>query len=168
MQPMDGFDTIKELKKDWPDMKVLAFSMFETEMHILKMLFHGANGYIYKNSNPKELIIAIETLYEYEYYYNDAATRKMVYEIKNKLIKLPKLTEAEIEVLRYHCKGHTYMKTAEKIGTSLKSVQGHMDSLHNKLNIHKSQNLFQFAIQFGYFHIDTNIDKDEWGKGKRK
>src|SRR5688500_3685704 len=59
MPVMDGFETAKHIKKHWPEMKMLAVSMFNQEHTIIKMLRCGVNGYVLKDIEPHELRKAI-------------------------------------------------------------------------------------------------------------
>src|SRR6185437_6144063 len=55
MPGMNGYETLLKIKDKWPSIKVLVLTMFNNEYSIIKMLSGGANGYLLKNSDPKEL-----------------------------------------------------------------------------------------------------------------
>jgi DNA-binding NarL/FixJ family response regulator len=59
MPEMDGYDTAKWLKKNYPGIKVLALSMYDNEQAVINMLKCGAKGYILKDSDPAQLKTAI-------------------------------------------------------------------------------------------------------------
>lgn len=63
MPVMDGFETAKKLIHEYPNVKVLAFSVNDEEKDVLKMLRSGAHGYILKGADPGELKKAIEVVY---------------------------------------------------------------------------------------------------------
>ena len=63
MPVMDGFETTKALNADYPNVKILAFSVNDDEKDVLKMLKNGAAGYILKGADPGELRKAIEVVY---------------------------------------------------------------------------------------------------------
>src|SRR5471030_2803307 len=52
MPEMNGYETAAIIHKKWPKIKMLALSMFDTEMNIIKMLHNGAHGYLLKDSKP--------------------------------------------------------------------------------------------------------------------
>ena len=58
MPDMDGYETVRWLHKNYPQVKVLALSMFSDENTIIRMLRLGAKGYILKNIEPEELKLA--------------------------------------------------------------------------------------------------------------
>src|SRR5690349_7069624 len=54
MPVWDGYETLDAIRKKWPDLKVLILTMHKHELAIIKMFRSGANGYMLKNSAPKE------------------------------------------------------------------------------------------------------------------
>lgn len=69
MPKMDGYDTTQWLKKNYPDIKVLALSMYDDENAIIRMLKCGAKGYILKDSDPAELKQAIHAVLTKGFYH---------------------------------------------------------------------------------------------------
>ena len=64
MPETNGFETAKIIKQKWPDIKILAVSVYDSEFNIIGMLRAGAGGYILKDSQPAILRKAVESLYE--------------------------------------------------------------------------------------------------------
>ncbi len=62
MRKMDGHASTLWLKSNYPEIHVLALSMYEDEMNIIKMLRNGAGGYILKESNPGEVVRGIRSI----------------------------------------------------------------------------------------------------------
>ena len=81
MPMMDGFETTQWLKINYPDIKVLALSMYDNESSIIRMLKCGAKGYILKDSEPTELKAAIDDLVNKGYYYSDLVSGKLIHAI---------------------------------------------------------------------------------------
>ena len=59
MPKKDGYETALWLKRNQPDIKVLALSMYDDENAIIRMLKNGARGYILKDAEPEELKAAL-------------------------------------------------------------------------------------------------------------
>ncbi len=78
MPEMDGFETTLWLKHNHPKVVVMAFSMYDTETAIIRMMKSGAKGYILKDSDPSELKFALESLFAKGYYYNELVNSKMI------------------------------------------------------------------------------------------
>lgn len=141
MPKMDGYDTLKYIKKAWPDIKVLVISIYKNEFTILKVFRAGANGYMTKDSDPQELKKALLSIYYTGYFDNshsicmnrDADTRS------NLLI-----TDRESEFLRLCCTDMTYPQIAEYMNISQHTVEGYRDMMYKKLHVNSRVGL---AIQ---------------------
>ncbi|MGN6568105.1 MAG: response regulator transcription factor [Flavipsychrobacter sp.] len=153
MPVMNGFDTLIEIKKRWPDMSTLILSVFDDELYIIRMIMSGANGYLLKNCSPGELKNAIESVYNNGYYYNSQRVRKYYKMVENKEIKLPRFTPNELEVLKYSCSDLSYSEIANRMGKTSRSIEGYRDSLFRKLNINSRVGLVIHAIKFGIVTI---------------
>ncbi|WP_159732094.1 response regulator transcription factor [Sphingobacterium sp. 18053] len=70
MPVMNGFETVKALRKKYPQLKMLAFSVNDDEKAVVKMLECGANGYVLKGADPDELQRAIEVIYNGGQYFS--------------------------------------------------------------------------------------------------
>jgi len=81
MPEMDGYETTLWLKTHYPEIKVLALSMYDDEHAIIRMLRNGAKGYILKDSDPSELRAAIEALLKNGFYHNEIITGKLIHTI---------------------------------------------------------------------------------------
>ena len=71
MPDMDGYETVRWLHKNYPQIKVLALSMFSDENTIIRMLRLGAKGYILKNIEPEELKLALDSIMKKDLYLSE-------------------------------------------------------------------------------------------------
>ncbi|MBS0030231.1 response regulator transcription factor [Chitinophaga sp. 22321] len=153
MPGKDGYQTAEHLRLHFPDIKVLALSTLESEAAIIKMIKHGAKGYILKDADPSELKIAFDEIMSRGYYYNDLVTRKVMQSInhlvdeKNPLPIFTKLTEREIQFLKLACSEKTYQQIAKEMFVSERTVDGYRDALFKKLDISTRVGLVLFAIK---------------------
>src|SRR5438067_1857059 len=69
MPQMDGIEATRLLLRKYPDLKVIALSMFDEENLIVEMLEAGAKGYLLKNADKQEILDAIENVYEDKVFY---------------------------------------------------------------------------------------------------
>ena len=70
MPKMDGIQAAKIIKKEYPHIKILAFSMFDQDEAVGKMIAAGASGYILKNTSLNEVLKAILTVAEGKSYFD--------------------------------------------------------------------------------------------------
>jgi DNA-binding NarL/FixJ family response regulator len=114
MPEMDGYETVKWIKKNHPGVKVLALSMYDNETAIIRMLKYGAKGYILKDSDPIQLKNALEDLVKKGFYYSELVSGKLISAI-NKMDSegdvfetTVHLNEREKDFLRHSCSEFTY------------------------------------------------------------
>lgn len=156
MPEMNGFETTLWLQKNYPQVKVLALSMFDTESKVIKMLKCGARGYLLKNSKPKELIEAIETIEKSGFYLSDLVNSNMskallTNEINNNT--LMELTEREIQFLKYCCTELSYKEIATEMNIGHRTVDGYREAIFQKLDIHTRIGLVMYAVKNGIVNI---------------
>ena len=156
MPVMDGFDTAKYLQANFPDVKFLVLSMNEDEESLVKMLNFGAKGFVGKDIEPEELLLAISKILHGGFYYSDRMTEHLINSLqpKQKDVLIDSLTDRELEFLKYACSELTYKQIADKMFVSPKTVEGYRDSVYSKLNIKSRVGMCMFAIKAGIYKIE--------------
>jgi len=154
MPGMDGYDTAAWLKENFPDVKVLALSMYDDEAAIIRMLKNGAKGYILKDSNISDVRAAIESVISKGYYHSELVTGKLIHSINHldapahsSIKELLKLNNKETEFLKLACTEMSYKEIAEKMFLSPRTVEGYRDVLFEKLGVKTRVGLVLFAIK---------------------
>lgn len=159
MPEMDGFETTQWLKKNHPEVHVLALSMYDNETSIIRMLKCGAKGYILKDSEPAELRAAIEALMNKGFYYSDLVSGKLMHAINKMdddgdgLKSLVPLNERETDFLKYTCTELTYKEIADKMFVSPRTIDGYRDALFEKLHVKTRVGLVMYAIKNGIVNV---------------
>jgi DNA-binding NarL/FixJ family response regulator len=151
MPVMDGFETAKWIKANHPNVLILALSMQDDDISLIKMIKSGANGYLLKNIHPIELEKALDGLVSKGYYYPDWAANKIFSSFsgdeQHKTHQEIVFTEKENEFLKYCCSEMTYKEIAEKMFCSSRTVEGYRDSLFSKLGLKTRVGLAVYAIK---------------------
>jgi len=153
MPAMDGYASAEWLKNNHPDVKVLALSTMDAETSIIKMIRHGARGYILKDAEPAELKQAFDQVFTLGYYYNDIITRKVMLSIsqliddRSPLNALVKLSDRELEFMRLACSEKSYQVIAKEMFVSERTVDGYRESLFKKLNVSTRVGLVLYAVK---------------------
>lgn len=160
MPEMDGYDTAAWLKQNFPQVKVLALSMYDDEAAIIRMLKNGAKGYVLKDSNIAEVRNAIESIISKGYHHSDLVTGKLIHSINHldipghsSIKELLKLNNKEIDFLKLACTEMSYKQIAEKMFLSPRTVEGYRDTLFEKLGVKTRVGLVLFAIKNGIVTI---------------
>jgi len=152
MPEMDGFETTQWLHKTYPQVKILALSMFSDERTIIKMFRLGARGYLSKNTDPGELKRALDSLADKGVYLSDYVSGKLVMGLHDDMDKATRdivLNEKERDFLRWTCSELTYKDIAAKMFVSPRTVDDYRQSLFNKLKVHSRVGLVMYAIRNG-------------------
>jgi two-component system nitrate/nitrite response regulator NarL len=146
MPKCDGICATRTIKKEFPDTKVIAFSMFDQPEAIQQMKHAGASGYIMKNSSLKKVIEVIRQVAKGETFYDD----DKVY--KDDTIKEEEilLSHREKEILRHIGDGKTSQEIADILFIGKSTVDTHRKNILRKLNIHGKTDLVRFAVESKY------------------
>lgn len=156
MPEMDGFETTQWLHKTYPQVKVLALSMFSDEKTIIKMFKVGAKGYLLKNTDPEELKKALDALIDKNVYLSEYVSGKLVsglHQESEEPVKEVILNEKEREFLRWTCSELSYKEIASKMFVSPRTVDDYRQALFNKLKVHSRVGLVLYAIKNGIVEV---------------
>lgn len=155
MGETSGVEITAEIKKQYPEVKILTLSMHGEKNYILKMLEAGANGYILKNAGKEEMVNAIQTAAEGNTYFSSQVSAKLLEHLSNpggtskKKQEDTPLTDREVEVLILIAEEYSNPEIAEKLFISVRTVDTHRRNLLDKLGVKNTAGLVKYAIQKG-------------------
>ena len=141
MPGMNGIQAVWEIKKQFPEIKVLMLTVFEDDEKIFGAIKAGANGYLLKKDSPQKIIDAIISLDKGESAMNGViATKVLEYfqhnEVLIKELEGLNLTKKEKEILQLLIKGSSYKEIAATVFISIETLNSHIKNIYRKLNIH--------------------------------
>lgn len=145
MPKCDGISATKIIKKEFPNIKIIAFSMFDQDEAVEQMKIAGASGYIMKNSSLKILIEAIRIVYNGGYFFDNSISGKDI--ASNEEIIL---SSREKEILQLIGQGHTSQEIADSLFIGKRTVDTHRKNIIKKINIHGKTDLIRFAVERKY------------------
>lgn len=150
MPLVNGYEATLWLKQNYPSVRVLALSMFEDDEPIIKMLKCGAGGYVLKESNASDLMFAIKTIAEHNYFLNDLVSGKLLRSLQDD-VKIPDpvagLTANEIRFLELCCSELTYKEIAGNMCLSPHTIDNYRDALFQKFDLKSRTGLVIFALK---------------------
>ena len=155
MPEMNGIDATRQIKKLYPDVRVLILTMHENEGYLFQSLRAGASGYMMKEAADTELIQAIRTVQAGRFYLSPIAQSMMVGDYLQRVHageekdSYNDLTEREREILVLVAEGLTNNQIAEKLIISPKTVDTHRTHVMDKLNLHSRAELVKYAMRRG-------------------
>ena len=155
MPRMNGMDAIREVKKRYPETKIIALTVHKEEEYVLTTLQAGADGYVLKDATHAELLMAIKNVLMGKPYLSPGVSEKVIegYLDGKKTVKdksaWQTLTDREREILKLIAEGYKNKEIADYLCISLKTVEKHRANLMKKLDLHNTAALTAFAMKKG-------------------
>jgi len=155
MPIMNGVQAARLAKEKAPGIKMIALSMYSDENYYFSMIEAGACGFLLKNSNFQEVEKAILDVYNDKSYISiEILNNIMKYPQKTKISNInEELTEREVEILLFICKGLTNNEIAERLELSKRTVDKHRENLLMKTQSKNTANLVIYAIKNGFLKL---------------
>ncbi|HMI61843.1 MAG TPA: response regulator transcription factor [Puia sp.] len=153
MPRLDGISAAKILLQRYPNLKIIALSMFEEEDLIVEMLETGAKGYLLKNADKKEIMEAILTVNEGNIFYCKHTTAHLASLIvKSKFdsrLKAPAtlFTDREKDIIRLICRQHTAQEIGDLLFLSKRTVEGYRTRILEKMDVKNTAGVVIFALK---------------------
>ncbi len=154
MPVMDGYEATTWLQEHFPNIQVIALSMKNDQPSIVKMIHHGASGYILKESTLKEVHYAITKVYEKGFWSDISIDTTLFSSCKYEMPVQKKPTSSdnkfsprELEFIQYAASDLAYKQIADKMGISFTTVENYRASCFEKINISSRVGLVIYAIK---------------------
>lgn len=159
MRDMNGIEATRQIKKENPDINIIALSMHSERQIVVGTFRAGASGYLLKDSTSVELVEAIRTVYSDRKYVSQKISNIVLQEISDakmdsEEIGVEVLTNRESEILQLISEGNSTKRIAEVLFISPKTVESHRANIMEKLNIHNLPELTKYAIRTGLTSLD--------------
>ncbi len=159
MPVLNGLEATRQIKRDYPAVRVLVLTMHDNEDYVSQLLAAGAAGYVLKYVASSELVQAIRAVAVGQNYISPAVTRVLVESMLARRANpratdpFQTLTDRERQVFQLAAEGYTNRQIAEKLGVSVKTVKAHRANMMTKLGIHDRGELVKLAIQRGIIQV---------------
>jgi len=157
MPNMNGIEATRVLKKDLPDLKIIAVSMHSDRQFVKGILEAGADGYLLKNCTYRQLIDAIESVKSGKKYLSDDITEMIIKGYldpgETETESYTELSEREMEILKLYAEGKSTREISEKLFISVKTVGTHKQHILEKLGLKTNADLVKYAIKEGLIQL---------------
>lgn len=153
MPLMDGVTATRILLQKYPDLKIIALSMFDEEDLIVEMLEAGAKGYLLKNADKTEILEAISQVSDDHIFYCRQTSAKLAAMIVKSRFDSGRekekvtFTDREKEIIKLICQQYTAQQIGEKIFLSKRTVEGHRTRILEKMNVRNTAGVVVFALK---------------------
>lgn len=146
MPGMDGIELTREIKKQQPEVKVIALSMYGERETISDMLKAGVSAYILKNTGKQELLKAIEKVAAGGTFFSDEVSAEMMRTYPEQAAKEISLSQREIEVIELIAREYTNAKIAEALFISERTVETHRKNIFRKTDTKSVIGLLKYCV----------------------
>ena len=153
MPVMDGLETTLQVKKQYPDIKILMLTTNDEGSIITSIFKRGATGYLLKNASKETLIQGIKDAYAGKKVLSPHLTAKMIESLaekpKPRQGEIPKITKRELEVVKLIAKEYTTQQIADALFVSTNTVATHKRNLFVKMDVKNSVGMIKKAVDWG-------------------
>ncbi|MBI2874600.1 MAG: response regulator transcription factor [Firmicutes bacterium] len=154
---LNGVEVTRLIKREFPEIHVLALTIYSDEEYIYQSLRAGASGYLLKRASGGELLGAVRAVAKGELFLHPVAAKKLIRDYLGREQEgagmnagVPGvLTEREREVLVLIAEGNSTQEIAMRLDISPKTVRRHRQNIMEKLGLKGSADLVKYAISQG-------------------
>ena len=149
MPVMDGIEATAYIRKNFPDVHVIAISMLDDEQSVMKMIKLGVKAYLLKNSDIEEVEMAIEEVMNHRLYCTDLMTKAMLKVIAGTEAEsdnVAEFSERELEVAQQICEEKTTVEIGENLFISPRTVENHRKNMMKKIGARNVAGLVIYLI----------------------
>lgn len=149
MPEMDGIEATRQVTARYPEVSVIALSMYGEEEYYYKMVDAGAKGFLLKDSDIGEVKDAIFTVVKGGSYFSQELLYHVIQKFKTREsgIKMANLSKREKEILVKICEGLSNQEIADALFISKRTVDKHRANLLSKTSSKNTASLILFAIK---------------------
>jgi DNA-binding NarL/FixJ family response regulator len=155
MPIMDGVGALPEIKKNWPNIKVIMLTFMDDHSMITKLMELGANSYLAKTSDSEIIYEAIKTCFEQEYYFNSLTNKALLTNLKQRNNVTPQkmvqqeahLNDKEMTILKLMCEEKSTKEIADMVDLSPRTVEAIRDKLKVKTGAKTTAGLIMYAMK---------------------
>lgn len=153
MPVLNGIDAARQIKRIWPEARLLFLSMHASPMYLREALDAGGSGYVLKSSAVQELRSAIDRVMKERTFISQAFGRDVLQSLETTTGRLSrssmKLTARQREILQLIAEGRSNKEMAALLHVSAKTVEFHRARIMIKLGVHTAAELSAIAAREG-------------------
>lgn len=160
MPVLDGIEATRQIKEIRPSTTVLILSAYDDDQFVFSLLEAGAAGYLLKDVRGRELVEAVKAVNAGESVLHPSIARKVL----NRFVSAPEkgkkkepleaLSQREQEILKLATRGLSNREIADDLCLSIRTVQGHLTHIFNKLQVGSRTEAVVRGLKEGWITLD--------------
>jgi len=150
MPGITGIDGVKLVKANYPDVRVVMFTVFDDNERIFEAICNGADGYLLKNTPPAKIVHALQSVLEGDRPMSPFVAQKVFNHFKKEDTSQKvnyNLSKSELEILELLVKGNSYKMIAAQTYIVVDTVKRHLQNIYHKLHVNCGTEAVAKAIQ---------------------
>jgi DNA-binding NarL/FixJ family response regulator len=149
---MSGLEGIRRFKERYPELHLVALTVYEDDDRIFEALCAGASGYLLKKTPPARLLECLREVVDGGAPMSPEVARRVITLFR--AVRPPQraehqLTPHEVRLLGLLAEGHSYKTAAATLGSSVNTVAFHMKNTYSKLQVHSKSEAVAKALRDG-------------------
>lgn len=147
---MSGIEGIRILKQWYPELPIVALTVYDDDDDVFDALCAGASGYLLKNTPPARLLESVREVASGGAPMSPEVARRVVSlfrEFRPQERTDCRLTSQEIELLKLIIEGHSYKTAADRLAISTSTVSFHLQNIYRKLQVHSKSEAVAKALR---------------------
>ncbi len=151
MPGRNGLDVLKDIRRLWPEVKVLVLSMHPVGQFAVRAIKGGASGYLTKERSPYELIGAIRKVAGGGMYLDAELAEKLALEVGGGPVAAlhERLSDRELQVMLLLARGRTVGEIADELALSINTVSTYRARILSKMMLRNNAELAYYAVKEG-------------------
>lgn len=167
MPVMDGVEATRRITTDAPQTRVLVLTTFDADEYVVEALRAGASGFLLKDVNPDDFVLAVRTVAAGDALLAPSVTRRLLEQVRDRLpqaadarqASLAELTDRERDVFRLMARGLSNREIAERLVLAEPTVKTHVSHALLKLDLRDRAQAVVFAYEVGLVHPGAAEDQ---------
>ncbi len=159
MPGLTGIEATRQLMPELPDLKILILSAHEDEDYVREALAAGVCGYLLKTSPGRELVEGVRAVASGSTVLTPSLSRKLAQIRMDPSRASDRLSSREYAVLRLIAEGRANKEIARELGISLRTVEGHLHNIFEKLRVGSRTEAVVHAVNHGLLSLEVPGDR---------
>jgi len=160
MPNLDGIEATKQIKALCPGVTVLILTVYDNDQFIFSLLEAGAAGYLLKDIRGRDLVNAVRAVHGGESVLHPSIARKVlnrfvpISDDSRKKVTFEALSKREKDILRLATRGLSNQEIADQLCISIRTVQGHLTHIFNKLQVSSRTEAVVRGLKEGWITLE--------------
>lgn len=156
-----GLKALTEVRRLWPQVRVLILTMHEDPAYLRSVLVAGASGYVLKRAVDADLLFAIRAVHRGGTFVDPSLAQNLLPHATASAGKGNLLSPRERQVLQLVAEGYTNQQVADRIFVSVKSVETYRARIAQKLSLKNRADFVRYALESGMLNPQQVADRNQ-------